>query len=391
LSSQRTESFEELLRERVHGLTEGSRPAVRRSVPGEPVPTDLREARRFVDFAFQRKDITVQRGTRLTWLKRLVLKLGRPAVAPQTEFNAAVVEALEHLLRAVHELHEMDKRREMERRERAALTTALKREMQRVSELSEQMANYAAERFEEAQETVAELSAKVRRALDPPDLPPSAYPEFEDQSRGPEADIRERQSIYLPFFQELSAVLEARGPIADLGCGRGEFLEALRRVELPAVGVDLHPVMVERCRAKGLSVERGDLLSWLGSRQDSSLAGLFAAQVVEHLPLAAVLEVLRLAREKLARGGGLAFETVNPESLYAMKYFWQDPTHVRPIPANTLEMLARAAGFEKTEIRFLSPVPAEHRLKTGDDANLSRLDELIFGHQDYALFARIPL
>ena len=35
---------------------------------------------------------------------------------------------------------------------------------------------------------------------------------------------------------------------------------------------------------------------------------------------------------KLAPGGRVLFETVNPESVYAMRWFWMDLTHVRPVP-----------------------------------------------------------
>jgi hypothetical protein len=68
----------------------------------------------------------------------------------------------------------------------------------------------------------------------------------------------------------------------------------------------------------------------------------------------------------------------------------------------TLELLARQAGFAHVEIRFLNEPPAEERLVPVDgppdwlpertrqalDRNVARLNEVVFGPQDYALVAR---
>ena len=113
-------------------------------------------------------------------------------------------------------------------------------------------------------------------------------------------------------------------------------------------------------------------------------------QVVEHLPPASLVRALELAATKLRPGGVLVAETINPLSPIALRNYYADLTHAQPLVPETLELLARQAGFAETEIRFLNE-PAE-RLTEPDDpviaANVRRLNELLFAPLDYALVAR---
>ena len=79
-----------------------------------------------------------------------------------------------------------------------------------------------------------------------------------------------------------------------------------------------------------------------------------------------------------------------------------DLTHAQPLVPDTLALLARQAGFETVDVRFvneldedecLQPVdlPEEPALDAARHAltvNTNRLNELLFGPQDYALVAR---
>ena len=459
--SQKSESWEDLLRERVRALSEEragfpegrDSPDLAEGNAGE-TSAAIVEARRFLDFALKRKEPSIPSGARFDRIKRAILRAARIFTRPQAEFNAAVVEVLERNLRELAALRDeaaggLRKVNQLERNEAASaaglqalaesigllggefrenlqrVESALEQEQRARDEVSRALRSLAA-RFEKAGRDPEDLHREIERlrslqALDrnrieeisrtlesgisraprepilsgagqprsPVSLPDTAYFDFENRFRGSEAEIRTRQEIYIPFFRDLAAVREKRGPVLDAGCGRGEFLELLKREGIDALGVDSNRAMVARAVEKGLRVEAGDLFENLRARADRSLGGFFAAQVVEHLPVDSLAELLNLVRKKTRNGGGIVLETINPESVYAMKFFWNDPTHVRPVPASTLEMLARAAGFSETEIRFLSPVDPAIRLAPGADENLLRLDRTIFGEQDYALFARV--
>ena len=225
--------------------------------------------------------------------------------------------------------------------------------------------------------------------------PPLDYFAFEARMRGSRADIRDRQLRYVADFAESA-------PVLDVGCGRGEFLTLLREAGIAAMGVDSNPDMVDICRSEDLVVERDDALAYLERLQDASLGGAFAAQVLEHLAPGPLFRLLELVCAKLRPGGVFVAETMNPLSLVALKNYFADLTHAQPLVPETLVMLARQAGFRSTELRFLNPPPDEDRLRpvalpaepTFDearlalDANVARLNEVVFGPQDYALVGR---
>ncbi len=176
------------------------------------------------------------------------------------------------------------------------------------------------------------------------------YFAFEARMRGSTADVRGRQEVYVDDFRDAA-------PVLDVGCGRGEFLGLLRDAGIEARGVDRDPDMVSFCRAEGLDVEQADALSYLAELEDGSLGGIFAAQVVEHLRPPALLRLLELAAAKLRPGGILVAETMNPLALGALKNYFADLTHAQPLVPETLVMLARQAGFERADVRFLNEPP----------------------------------
>ena len=170
------------------------------------------------------------------------------------------------------------------------------------------------------------------------------YRAFEDVFRGSEDFIRERQRRYLPIIGE-------RAPVFDLGCGRGELLDLLRESGIDSVGVDTDPGMVARCREKGhTQVLETDGIAHLRTVEDRSLGVIFSAQVIEHLTLEQIQELLALARAKLASDGLLIAETVNPHSPRALKTFWVDLTHQQPIFPEVALELVREAGFQSAYV-----------------------------------------
>jgi SAM-dependent methyltransferase len=217
---------------------------------------------------------------------------------------------------------------------------------------------------------------------------------FVEAFRGDEATVREMQRRYVHFCLE-------RGPVLDVGCGRGEFLELLRDAGVPARGIDLSNEMVLRCREKELDVSKADAISYLAALPDGSLGGIFCAQVVEHLPTAATLAFIRLAYAKLHADGVLIIETLNPEALLVhYRWFWMDPTHVRLVHPETLKFLLVSSGFRdlvglSTPDREAAPMlpplvlagpPAE--LLERFNAATAHVNRLLHGDPDYAIVAR---
>jgi O-antigen chain-terminating methyltransferase len=214
-------------------------------------------------------------------------------------------------------------------------------------------------------------------------LPPAVYSLFEERFRGSPEAIAESQRFYLDF------VRGAPGPVLDAGCGRGEFLRLLAAEKIPATGVESNPVSARLCREAGLDVEEGDALSHLSAARPGGLGAVVAFQVVEHWGSGEIFAFLSSARRALAPGGVLVAETVNTDSLAALRAFFLDPTHVRPVPPAALRFLAEAAGFADVQVHYRAELPAAERLRetTENDVKLNRL---LFGPQDYAVIARVP-
>jgi hypothetical protein len=116
------------------------------------------------------------------------------------------------------------------------------------------------------------------------------------------------------------------------------------------------------------------------------------AQVVEHLPPAALVRVAAARRREARPGGLLVAETINPLSPLALRHYFADLTHAQPLVPRDARAACQASGIRVDR----DPVPqrAAERLGEPDDpviaANVRRLNEVLFAPLDYALLARNP-
>lgn len=213
------------------------------------------------------------------------------------------------------------------------------------------------------------------------------YASLEDAFRGADDAIQNRLRFYLPHIQQCSWDL-APVPLVDVGCGRGEWLELLRREGIAAVGVDVNPIMVDRCREKGLEVVLADAVSHLSSLAPGTVGAVTAFHFIEHLDFGDLIRFLDAVYTCLAPGGLLLCETPNPENLMVSTYaFYLDPTHRHPIPPPTARFLLESRGFCNVEI--LRPP------RVGDvPPEAQRLDplirEMLYSTEDYAVVGTKP-
>jgi O-antigen chain-terminating methyltransferase len=342
---------EELRRGAVHGDSRGAEFASTRAL-----------AERFWPVTAERPAGGGPKGAVKRFLRKLMRWYVEPLAADQRVFNDSVLKLVDALS------------------ERADSASVAREQAERlVRELQERV-----ERLERRPPTgSAGPATPVTVAAQPAAAAIPDYFAFESRMRGSTDSIRERQRRYLDD-------LRGAAPVLDIGCGRGELLGLLREAGVEARGIDADADMAAYARGEGLDVEQADLVEYLGRTPDGSLGGIFMGQVVEHLPGPTLAQSLRLAAAKLRPGGVLIAETINPLSPIALRNYFADLTHAQPLVPETLELLARQAGFAETEIRFLNE-PAE-RLTEPDDpviaANVRRLNELLFAPLDYALVAR---
>ncbi len=334
---------------------------------------------------------------RLAGVKRLALRLLRFLWRDQASFNALMLEAVDNLASAMNVVRQrLEDSLDAERQERLSRENEIAREREEIARRQEDLRERTERELGEAHRRAAiqdgrlaileatGSTAPAARWPEPPALlPPGVYSLFEERFRGSPGEIAEKQRSYLPLLKDLP------GPVLDVGCGRGELLRLLAAEGVPALGVEINPISASACKSEGLSVEQGDGLAHLASRQDGSLGAVVALQVVEHWTAEATFAFLREARRALAPGGVLIAETINSDSLSALKAFFLDPSHVRPVPPEALRFLAEAAGFVDATIEYRAPLPAGDRLEEASP-NDAKLNRLLFGPQDYALIARVP-
>lgn len=278
---------------------------------------------------------------------RLVWWVWRTLKAPRT-----VDELLDHLAAAQDRIVELERRA-------AAQGEALGAERAKVERLN--------------------LEVKDLRGDNP--LSGALYEAFEAEFRGDPSVIGQRAEVYLPIITSVSAGIP-EFPVLDVGCGRGEWLQLLAGRGLSARGVDFNSTFVERARALGLAVEEGEAIRCLSTTPAASLGALTAFHLVEHLELNALFALIREAYRVLRPGGVVIVETPNPENLVVGSCsFYNDPTHRRPIPPQTLSFYLRHAGFSNVTVTSLAPLNLVEA--PVDDALKPIVDRFNIG-QDYA-------
>jgi SAM-dependent methyltransferase len=220
--------------------------------------------------------------------------------------------------------------------------------------------------------------------------------------RGPEAEISHRLDHYLE-------ALAAAPPVLDLGCGRGELLLLLREAGVEAAGIEGDAAVADASRRRGLDVFEGDVLAVLETLPDTSRGAVTAMHLFEHLEPETLIGVLAEIRRVLRPGGVLIIESPNPNSLrVGAALYWVDPTHLRPLMPETLELYLKTGGFEVDRSELLHPFPADQLFADGEAENppdddpevaavaarldrlTRRLDDLINGPRDFVVWARKP-
>ncbi len=187
-----------------------------------------------------------------------------------------------------------------------------------VHELRQEVANRATDLIGRQSETIAALEQelqKLRREVSnlkldvirpaahngvEPGLPNSFEFALQDRFRGSEAETAGKLQIYLETLRPLLPAIPGAQWL-DIGCGRGEWLEAVAKLGYNILGLDSNPAAVDHCREKGLNAQETDALGYLRSLGHASAAVITAFHVVEHWPMQSVLT--------LARGGGPGSET----------------------------------------------------------------------------------
>lgn len=267
-------------------------------------------------------------------------------------------------------------------------------------------------RMAELAERIDSLARGLRRVADRADAGPGPaapgaaarpsldevfdYDAFEKQFRG------DPGVVFAEQVRRYADVVDGLAPVVDLGCGRGGFIAELAGRGVPVVGVEPNAELAALARAQGIEVHEQYAADYLRTVPDESLGAVVSFQLVEHLTVHDLIELVDLAVQKLRPGGVFVAETPNPASWIVLHTsFILDPTHVQPLHPGLLAFVCDQAGLDEIRVEYFAPAesmyvpvpPAEEvpEWARGLVEGVGRLNHLLFGPQDYAVIARRPM
>ena len=140
--------------------------------------------------------------------------------------------------------------------------------------------------------------------------------------------------------------------VLDVGCGRGDFLNAFKSYGLKTSGVDREPSGAKV--APEVEIKYCDLEKSAFPFADETFDVVFSKSVIEHLsdPELFISESLRV----LKPGGRII--TMVPDWISCMKIYFDDHTHRQPYTVVSLRELLKMKGFQevRTELFYQLPV-----------------------------------
>lgn len=190
-----------------------------------------------------------------------------------------------------------------------------------------------------------------------------AYYHDEDFARALLGPLRQvtldRARNHLRMLRESGASVD--GPVLDVGCSSGAFVEVARDTGLEVIGVEVGDVTAAGARERGLDVRTGTLARVAPSLEPGSFGLITFWDVLEHLR--DPREELRMAHGLLRPGGVLAASMPNVQGWYPRLTHrliarrsgrWEYPelpVHLYDFAPATITRLLANAGFEPPATR----------------------------------------
>ena len=326
-------------------------------------------------------------------VRKLLKFLIEPVVEEQNQFNAATVRSL-NVMRNDHVVFQAatDFLCDETRQQKLAVDTLSQRTQEQFEKLQQELQT-SLEQLKQQTTAVQNKVEILEKSQEQDDIYQTIdYFKFQEYMRGSYSEIKAHQQEYVNYFAKCTNVI-------DLGCGRGEFLTVLKEHGIKATGIDSYKKSVDYCRTRGLQVVQRDAIEYLREQKAESIDGVFAAQLIEHIPTKALLELCKESYRVMKPESYIVLETPNPMCLSVyMNSFYLDPSHKNPVHPHLMEYLMKECGFHDVHVVFTEASKVGYRLplldveycknlaEFNDGVNL--LSDIVFGSQDYAIIAK---
>ena len=147
------------------------------------------------------------------------------------------------------------------------------------------------------------------------------------------------------------------GMVLDIGCGDGSLMDALRRdCGTDVRGIEIDPVMVERCVSRGLSVVQGDANADLAEYPDNSFDFVVLSQTLQTAsrPDQMLGELLRVGAKAFVSFPNFAHWRTRAALMFggrmpvtrALPVSWYETQNIHHVTVEDFRDLAKAKGAQ---------------------------------------------
>lgn len=143
-----------------------------------------------------------------------------------------------------------------------------------------------------------------------------------------------------------------KGSLLEIGCGRGDMLNAFHKVGYNVTGIDISPAVSKYCAPHRVAIV--DLEHESSPFEEGSFDFVFSKSVIEHLQNP--LPLLETAYKMLKPGGIVVIMT--PSWVHnSWGPFYLDYTHVTPFTAPSLKDAMLFGNFKEVDVTHFRQLP----------------------------------